>query len=256
MRSFYLYCDAAGGKDHGFIVVAGYLSTFEGWNAFTGEWNKLLAIYDVPYFHMKKFSQFKEPFDGDRWKDESRRARFLSSAAAIIADHVEQGFASAVDFEPFDKVNAIYRLDDAAGVPYALAGRTCAAKASRFGARSADTTYTFDDGDEGRGDLMRVMARDGYSLPIFRPSRDQVKKGQKVKGVVPLQAADFAAYEIRKVYKDDPDEEWPLVKYRKSLRALAGVPSDWGRYSEQDLIELCKKAGKEFGEDKMLRRVR
>jgi hypothetical protein len=104
----------------------------------------------------------------------------------------------------------------------------------------------FDDGDEGKGELMRILERDGYPLPIFRPSRDQVNKhGQKIRGVVPLQAADFAAYEMRKVFKDDPTESWPLDRYRKSLRALAQVVSedeDWGRWKERDLVELCKTA--------------
>ena len=46
---------------------------------------------------------------------------------------------------------------------------------------------------------MRVMRRDGYSPPIFRPSRDHTKDGQLVRGMAPLQAADFAAYELRKI---------------------------------------------------------
>jgi hypothetical protein len=255
MSSYYLYCDAAGGMDHGFIVVAGYLSKFEQWGTFTAQWSELLATFDIPYFHMKKFSQFKPPFDTEKWKDESRRVRFLSGAARIISANVEQGFASAVDFDAFNRVNKIYRLDDVAGVPYSLAARTCVAKASRFGALGSDTTYIFEDGDEGRGELMRILEDQGYPLPIFRPSRDLVKKGKPHRGVVALQAADFAAYEIRKVYKDDPDELWPIERYRKSLQALAGIPSVWGRYSEQDLIELCRKATKDLGEEKMLRKT-
>jgi hypothetical protein len=241
MSSNYLYCDAGGGKDHGFIVVAGYLSTCERWNAFAGEWNRLLASFDVPYFHMKKFAQFKEPFDSARWKDEERRARFLSNAAKIIVSNVEKSFASYVEFEIFDKVNSLYHLDNAVGVPYSLAGRTCVAKASLHRGSSSDATYIFDDGDAGRGELMRIMERDGYPSPIFRPSRDRVKDGRLVRGIVPLQAADFAAYELRKIYKDDPTESWPLEKYRKSIRALAAVDSEWNRYTEQDLITLCEK---------------
>jgi hypothetical protein len=240
MSGYYLYCDAGGGKDHGFIVVAGYLSTFGRWSAFTAQWNELLAAFDIPYFHMKKFSQFKAPFDGEKWKDEGRRARFLSSAANIIANHVEKSISSVVEFETFDRVNRIYRLDDAVGVPYSLAGRTCAAKASMHRGTSTDATYIFDDGDEGRGELMRVMERDGYPSPIFRPSRDQQKNGRPVKGLVPLQAADFAAYELRKVYRDDPNELWPLEKYRKSIRALSVVDTEWNKYTEQDLIKLCE----------------
>ena len=59
--------------------------------------------------------------------------------------------------------------------------------------------------------------------------------------MIPLQAADFAAYELRKVYKDDPTESWPLEKYRLSLRALANIDCDWSKYTERNLITLCKK---------------
>ncbi len=50
ISSYSLYCDAAGGKDHGFIVVAGYLSTYEKWLAFNREWNILIAAYDLRTF--------------------------------------------------------------------------------------------------------------------------------------------------------------------------------------------------------------
>jgi hypothetical protein len=241
MSANYLYCDAAGGQDHGFIVVAGYLASFDDWNRFTADWNELLATYGLPYFHMKEFAHCKGPF-GDSWTEEAKRARFLSKAAAIIAQYVRQGISAIVEFDSFNRVNATYRLDEVVGVPYSLAGRTCAAKASRFTSDGAGATYIFDDGDEGRGDLMRVMGRDNYPSPIFRPSRDRWKNDRLVRGVVPLQAADFAAYELRKAHKDDPMESWPVHKYRKSLQALGGIPSDWGHYTESDLIELCTKA--------------
>lgn len=246
LNGYYLYCDAAGGKDHGFIVVAGWLSTFSKWNEFTGEWNRdLLTAFDVPYFHMKEFAQSTGPFKS--WKDdEPRRIRFMQRAAGIIGNHVERGFSSIVIFEDFQKVNALYRLDDAVGTPYSLAGRTCVAKTSLAVGRDKEAHYVFEDGDEGKGELLRVMERDGYSLPIFRPSRNKTgKDGKTLHGIAALQAADFAAYEMRKVFKDDPIESWPLHKYRKSLRALANIRSeeeDWGKYTEKDLIELCKNA--------------
>jgi hypothetical protein len=96
MSSYYLYCDAGGGKDHGFVVVAGWLSTFEKWNDFISEWNQqLLAAFNIPYFHMKEFSQSKGPFES--WKDdEPRRTRFMERAAGIIGNYVERGFSCIV----------------------------------------------------------------------------------------------------------------------------------------------------------------
>jgi hypothetical protein len=242
MSEYRLYCDAGGGTDHGFIVVAGYLSTFKKWLHFQDDWNELLATFSVPYFHMKEFAQSKGPFVA--WKgDEPKRASFMSRAARIIVKRVERSFGCVVRYPDFEKVNELYHLDTIAGNPYALAGRTCAARAGICLGDLTGMVYVFEDGDVGKGELMRILERDGHPAPIFRPSRDQIRNGRLNRGVIPLQAADFAAYEMRKTFKDDPREEWPLYKYRKSMRALADVPSvegDWSKYEEQDLIKLCE----------------
>jgi len=246
-NSHTLYLDAAGGKDHGFIVVAGYLSTFEKWVSFATKWNLHLAAYDIPYFHMKEFSQSTGAFAG--WNhQEDRRRSFLSKAAGIIEKHVERSFGCIVEFDTFERVNKRYGLNDIAGVPYSLAGINCVAKAGNA-LLGRNVAYVFEDGDKGKGELMRIMGQEGYPSPCFGPSRDIQKNGRVVKGIVQLQAADFAAYELRKVFKDDPTEAWPLEKYRKSLRMLASIggsnPNDWGRFREKELVELCKnkKAG-------------
>jgi hypothetical protein len=240
-NSHTLYCDAAGGADHGFIVVAGYLSTFEKWVSFAIKWNLHLAAYNLPYFHMKEFSQSAGAFLG--WdQQEQRRRSFLAKAASIIAEHVERSFGCIVEFDIFERVNRRYRLSDVAGVPYSLAGINCVAKAGN--ALGRNVNFVFEDGDIGKGELMRIMGQEGYPSPYFSPSSDVQKNGRVVKGIVQLQAADFAAYELRKVFKDDPTEAWPLEKYRKSLRMLASIgasdPNAWSRFREEELVVLCK----------------
>jgi hypothetical protein len=221
--SYALYCDAAGGEDHGFIVVAGYLSTLSKWRDFAEDWKYLLATYDLPYFHMKEFAQSKGPFVS--WKDdEPKRARFLSKAAMIIQQNVQRGFAHMVEFDLFNRLDKRFCLTEHLGCPYSLAAMSCAARARKI-LRRNDVTYIFEDGDKGKGYLMRLMEAEGFPAPVFRPSRDQKRKHGIVKGVIQLQAADFAAYELRKVFKDDPNEVWPLEKYRKSLHALSQVCS-------------------------------
>lgn len=245
LGEYTFYCDAAGGDDHGFVVVAGYLSTFEKWLSFEKNWNLHLAAYDLPYFHMKEFAQSKGAFA--EWdNNEDRRRAFLGRAASIIADHVERSFACIVEFKSFNRINERYCLDDLAGCPYALAAINCVAQTANQMQRR-DIAYVFEDGDKGKGELMRIMEREGYPSPIFRPSRDIQVKGHIVRGLVPLQAADFAAYELRKVFKDDPAETWPLEKYRKSLRVLARIGAsnvhDWGRLREKELVFICKSKG-------------
>jgi hypothetical protein len=243
---FTSYFDAAGGKDHGFIVVSGWVASLHQWELFEVDWKLLLAKYDIPYFHMKLFSQSAKHFSS--WKgNEPKRARFLSLVVEIIKEHVQHGVAGFVEMESFDRVNSIYELSEAVGPPYALAGRDCIAHVNNFlraknGNKLPAIDYIFEDGDKGKGELMRVVQKDGWSIPIFRPDHDQLNKnGDLIKGVVQLQAADFAAYELRKVMKDDPKEEWPIHKYRKSLRGLADIPAEWGKYTESDLLRICEQ---------------
>ena len=90
------YFDASGGKDHGFIVVAGWLSTVERWKSFEIDWNNFLVKNKVSHFHMSEFAHSKGPFAN--WKGEPRRAEFLGAAVHIISSHVEFGVACIVDF--------------------------------------------------------------------------------------------------------------------------------------------------------------
>jgi hypothetical protein len=96
ISSYSLYCDAAGGKDHGFIVVAGYLSTYEKWLAFNREWNILLGTVDLPYFHMKEFAQSRGPFAD--WKDDERgssRDTFCGRSRVLLSSKYTRRWASA-----------------------------------------------------------------------------------------------------------------------------------------------------------------
>ncbi len=246
LSSYNGYFDAAGGKDHGFIVVAGWMSTLDRWESFEWKWNEFLIHYDLPYFHMKEFAQSRGPFAS--WKgDEQKREDCLRVAADIIGSHVDFGVACIVEFSVFESVNRRYRLSETMGVPYSLAASTCVGIAnshirSQRGGLLREVTYMFEDGDKGKGELLAIMERDGHPLPDFRPSRDQLnRRGELQKGVVQLQGADFASYELRKVHKDDPYEQWPISKYRKSLAALLRINCEWGRWSESDLITMCEK---------------
>ena len=242
---FATYSDKAGGADHGFVVVAGWLSTYAKWDLFEVHWKLLLARYNLPYFHMAEFAQSTGPFLS--WKgNEPKRANFLALACEVIRDCVEYGAACIVDHQSFNYVNSRYRLAESVGTPYSLAGRDCVAKfnqhlRSKHNNVLPQIDYIFDD-EEGKGELRRIVVEAGYSEPIFRPSRkDQVdKKGELIKAVVPLQAADFAAYEIRKIRKDDPRNEFMWWQYRASFRALAAIRAWWGEYTESNLMRMCE----------------
>jgi hypothetical protein len=235
---FTCYFDDAGGEDHGFTAVAGWVSTLDRWRQFDTEWERMLQAHTVPYLNMKACAHFKRPYE--HWKDAPQsRVDFLSDACRIIADTALYGFASVVPHSLFSAMNAQYMLREYVGNPYALAGITCANKARYWAQRenpSGPLEFIFHDGTAKRGHLSQLMKREGLPEPIFRAALP----GGLVAPVTQIQAADFLAYEMRKLTADDPSEMRPIEQHRMTLRKLAWVKADWGDYTERDLALLCE----------------
>lgn len=232
------YFDDAGGADHGYTVAAGWVSTEERWRAFAEQWEQMLAAFQVPWFDMKTLSHFKGVYA--TWKEQPQiKDDFQAAACRIIASSAMCSFASIVPHAVFARANETYRVKEYFGNEYALAGLTCAVK-MRSWVRRQDSPQpleiVFDDGTAKRGKLIDAMRKAHFAEPIFRSPLPK-KDGSPI---VQLQAADFLAYEVRKVEKDDPEESMPIEEHRISLRKLVFVKSRWGSYTEKDLNELCE----------------
>ena len=240
---FTCYFDEAGGEDHGFTVVAGFMASVEQWDSFEIDWKLFLNKYDVSYLHMLEYAHFKGPFR--KWKDprfETTRRNFLCDAAEIIHSHVKRGFLCVVKHEYFCEAAALYPSLLYPNSPYALAGRTCATSAKTWVRKhllKLDLELVFEDGGPDKHGLSDTLTKLNPRLPapIFEPSRD-MPDGRH--GLVQLQAADWFAYEIRKWQVDRPDLQTPRKDVRKSLRALLDLPDiDMKTYGEKSCSQLA-----------------
>jgi len=237
----------SGGK--GVWVVSGWLSTVEKWERFTVDWKLVLAKFNVPYLHMKEFAHSTGAF-ADGWKGENnKRELFIRTLISVIKDHAIAGFSSMIENSVFEEVDKEYEVRENFGNEFALCGRTCAAKANlwlRDNGYDRPAEYVFEAGDE-RGRLTHLFESQGYPPPIFRPSHDRIANdGVLIRGLVPLQAADLMAYELRKAWDTlgdvDGNEIW---KYRKSFLGIGMVAQrrgDCGNYTANDLRDTCKNA--------------
>jgi hypothetical protein len=236
------YFDASYDSPKTTTIVSGWVATTGLWERFDVDWRIMLAKFDVPYFHMREFAHSVRGSPFQRWKDdENKRTNFLRYAVDVIDTYARKGFACVVEHDAFKQVDSAYCLSESVGNPYSLAARDCVAHANVWlnkEQRGLPVEYVFEAGDEGAGLLSAVIERDHHAVPLFAPSRDRLS-GQK--GLTPLQAADFAAYELLKASRDIGDNA-PLWKYRKSLHALAGIPAWWGIYKEPELLDFCKAA--------------
>jgi len=239
------YFDASGGQEHEFIIVAGYLSTVGKWNKFDTEWRRVLARaeFNVPYFHMWEFAHSERVFKG--WKgEENRRRRFINCLVGLIGEYALAGFACGIEKSVWDDLDRKYTLSDSFGCPFALAGRDCVNKAHYWGEAMHhygrnEIRAVFEDGDDGKGDLMRVIKEAQKPNPAFEPGRPKPKLNHP--GTTPLQAADFAAWELLKATKVG---DLPLQELRVSLQKLSkAVPVSWTQYKESDFMALCSLGG-------------
>lgn len=236
-----------GRSSGGSVAVSGWLSTGERWAGFDVEWQSILNKYEVPYFHMKEFAHSVGAYKHGWKSNEQKRRAYIEELILAISHHAIASFSCLVERSVFDEVDREYCVREHYGNEFALCGRVCVAKVrtwldwNGFGNEAAQ--YVFDDGDE-RGRLTWLMESDGYPSPIFAASRDRkTKDGSIVRGMLPLQAADLPAYEMRKGFDDFGDTELleEVSRYRQSFRAVAAAlnQGEWGRCTADDLRGFC-----------------
>lgn len=209
---FTVYFDESYGKANAYSV-AGYVATVKQWAEFEREWKDLLKEFNVAYLHKRElehlWGEFKYAQD---WpKDEQRKLKeeVNRRACSIILRRVNAGFAASVykaDWQEFDKG----RWAEALGESFYAAGALQCLKLvsswiHRFN-RNEPIRYVFERGAEGRDEVEKVLRQTektpearamsrmaGWS---FESKKDEVVRGVLHPAAIPLQAADFLAYEM------------------------------------------------------------
>jgi hypothetical protein len=225
--------DASGSQhDQVSVVVAGLLSTADGWISFDSDWRARLAEDGIEFFRMSEFAQSQGQFVG--WdRQETKRRAILSDLSDIIFNHAFRKFGCAVVNKTFtehfsEKNRHLFRINS-----YCLAAMTAAATVDNWAESERIRTpveLVFEDGDEGKGMLMDRMSGIGRPLPVFRPKKDRASdNGAVVKGFTPLQAADMLAYEMFvnvRNYHTNLDRP-----FRWGLRQFAEMPGNVGYFT-------------------------
>jgi hypothetical protein len=241
------YFDESFSEQYSAWFVCGWLASVARWEAFEVDWKLVLAKYDVPYLHLNEYAHSIEAFakwKGKQW--DGTRKRFMADLADVICATVEQGFVCYVREPIFWSINARYRLQDYFHSAYAFLGRMCVELAMNWRNKAyqsaPDIKFVFEDGGPDKGGLVYAMenVRPFMSIPSFEPSRDvkpSVKHPQGKKGMVQLQASDYLAYEVCKLFRDMTRKLEP----RKSFMLL---PISWQNvknFHSRRLEFLCKK---------------
>jgi len=131
-------------------------------------------------------------------------------------------------------------------VAYSIAGRTCEKKLrewviAEWKNPSTVVELVFEEGDKGKGKLQKRLLDDRCFSPIFRPKKDFVEEDGTTRcGFVPLQAADWLAYELSVAMKNaeagklaDSDED-----FRWAFREFLKIPGNTGVFTVEDMKQF------------------
>ena len=176
------------------LVVAGFLSTDAQWVLFEREWKGVLAEHNLTAFHMQHFAKNKSPY---RSMSEPEKQKLLGSLLDIIRSRAKMGFATVVHVADFKDVMA-GKIRGKVGSPYYLACAGCQLDIGKWAKKNYQIepiAYFFDAGHKNWKELAQAFiaeknnpANTEYRLGPLTFEHDNV--------LVPLQAADIAAYEI------------------------------------------------------------
>ncbi len=205
MSEYVAYFDESYGNADAYSV-AGYVATVEQWKAFTSKWRELAkqekfsVLHKVDLEHNVKGTRFEWPNLTDRGKA-LKKKRINSRACKIILNHLSGAFGASVQKSEWESQVALgSKWGDMMGRTFYAAGVwVCLNMIGAWGEdRQVDWIhYVFEEGAEGRHEaegMLRKLMKDPQSRQRYR-IRDYSFESKNDSNHVPLQAADFLAYE-------------------------------------------------------------
>ncbi|MDQ0470337.1 hypothetical protein [Labrys wisconsinensis] len=195
------------------LVIGGYVGGYLRWEFFEAEWSAVLGRHGVPYFHMKEMASptgvYAKWHPIEEHKEEVRS--FLSDLTKIITESRLVAILSLVrlaDLDRFEKERKL-KLD-----PYVLAIYGCMRGACEENP-GFNTELVFDHFDKTSSRLRKASEYASHSsdlkdnLPNIKLT--PLNRDITSRKILPLQAADLAAWEFRK-HHDNVKESLDLVQ--------------------------------------------
>jgi hypothetical protein len=238
MVTWHCYHDTSGTQlDKRVIVTVGIVASVEKWIRFDRAWKKTLSDFNVTEFHTKDFAHFKKEYAS--WRHQERKRReFLGRLLHALKQGINKVFISSVLLDDYKEVNALYLLDEQFGGAYSIAqaasiGRVTAWLIKKKPANDR-VQHFIEEGDTGQHEFMKRMdeiAFEAKSLPKLDPTTGASR--------LAFQAADFIAYEHRRVY-NEYRERGQLQNVRAPILLMRNtLPFEARVLEKTELIRLC-----------------
>lgn len=256
--------DAGGDGGTDYMTVAGFASSSGDWDSFSKKWKARLDKDGISFFRAVDANNFRGPFEHLRELAESERVelrkQLFKDLMDIIHSHTYQKFSCTMVNEDYTSTDNEARQEFAESA-YSLAARTCEKHARYWlmhdpywrSCREMKVAAIFELGDEdqNQGRLRERLWKDyGHIPPNFRPKKDTLREdGQVEYAFVPLQAADWLAWEINRATRDfyaglihsESDMRWPMQQFLSRPSPYMGIYAMDELNAMNDMIDLVKR---------------
>lgn len=213
-----VYLDESGTHDEArHLVIAGLVSTLDGWEALTTEWGSVREEFQAPVFHMADCCQGRGDFKG--WSKERRNA-LVKRLVDVIVKHTSHRLWTVVEM-------GAVRGSELESQAYGLCAFGCSSllRSSLMAPSNLhipNARYVFEHGAKDSG-----RAFEAFDHLLNSGMSDYLRIGSITKAnrreIVPLQPADLHAWEVYKYFKDKGERVM-----RQSLAALLSIPEAGG----------------------------
>ena len=228
------------------MAIAGYAAKQAHWTYFEEAWAKVLGDFGVPYFHMKEWPNPKGILAAIK-SDPVLEHDFIVGLAGAITDWLDSSPSAVVRLDDLEEFNERHELEID---PYALAIYGCLFElGTEYYGQEVDLVIDRFDKSPMRIALGFEYAQtDSSGLDISLFNSIALGGSDSWRNILPLQAADFVAYELRKNVDERKGFRFNrndgtgtaqyniwieglvgsgerLPRYRKSFRAIAESPA-------------------------------
>jgi len=265
IRGYFDNSGDANDPQHNVLTLGGYLANEGQWAKFEREWKANLDDFGLPYLHMKEFAHNLTPFE--RFKtDEPERQRFLSKCISIIGGFHPKAICHSIRIADLKRFNGDFgqKIDAFSFCLYIVF-----VDLHQSYGKNNRVELLIDKIDKPHNKIEKAEAYSRtdsfYDDPASTIDTRPLKDSDSFKNILPIQAADFLAWELRKSCENIdewyrtrkaslPADEWlndlgrwnlarhgVLFKERKSLLALAEAAPSEGVELDYDTLVLANK---------------
>ena len=233
-----VYIDESG--THGsapLMTFSGFVGRLGQWVDFDAKWKRLLKRFDLPFFHSKDMSS---------WKD-ADRAEFLKLAAKIVGKHTQFGFSIMLRLSEFqanyvDALPPTVPRDSAYGLCFRFCLSVIPGVIEKAFGTDTQIHFVLESGHHNRGGAVAIFDEVRAEVPELGEKFKTIAFGRK-KDFPGLQGADAMAH---RAFGSEVNESAPHIDrdpnstFRDDQRATdSKVPLYRMAIGRPELQEFC-----------------